>query len=305
MKVIRLALGSILFVALFATGSMAQTNARTFVSGAGLDTNPCSVSSPCRTFGQAISQTIPGGEVIVLTSAGYGPFTINKTVALEAPAGVYAGITATSGNGIEISIGTTDTVILRGLTINTQGGIGNGISFTNGGTLHIESCTINGFIHGNGIHSQTSGYLFVKDTIARGNNVGIALLGNTGNSAVTLDHVSLDENGDGLDVFALAAGAVVQAAIRNSSLSGNFSNGAGVAGISGGIALLDIESCLIVNDSVAGVDSSGGGVASLSNCTIDDDGSAFTIETGGTIYTRQNNTMFGSTTGTLTPFTAK
>ena len=75
MKATRFALGSILFVALFATASIAQ-NGRTFVSGTGLDTNPCSLTAPCRTFTQAISQTNAGGEVVVLTAAG-GYFILN------------------------------------------------------------------------------------------------------------------------------------------------------------------------------------------------------------------------------------
>jgi hypothetical protein len=45
MKVIRLLLDQFLFVAFFATISIAQ-NGRTFVSGKGADSNPCSLSSP-------------------------------------------------------------------------------------------------------------------------------------------------------------------------------------------------------------------------------------------------------------------
>jgi len=76
--------------------------------------------APCRTFGQAISQTNQGGEVIVLDSAGYGPTTINKAISLIAPPGVYAGISVFTGDGIDIQAGSSDTVIVRGLTVNDQ-----------------------------------------------------------------------------------------------------------------------------------------------------------------------------------------
>jgi len=79
MKRIQFALGLSLFVGLLASTSLASTGTagRTFVSGQGADSNPCSVSAPCRTFGQAISQTATGGEIVVLSSAGYGPFSIS------------------------------------------------------------------------------------------------------------------------------------------------------------------------------------------------------------------------------------
>src|SRR5215472_3306097 len=132
-------LGPALLVVLFASGASAQVQ-RTFVSGLGSDANPCSRTAPCRTFGQAISQTNPNGEVIVLDSAGYGAFTITQAVSITAPPGVYAGISVFSGDGITITAGGSDTVILRGLTLNNQGSTGTGIICTMVGTLHIESC---------------------------------------------------------------------------------------------------------------------------------------------------------------------
>ena len=102
MKVIQFAIGPCLFAAFFASTSRAQVQ-RTFVSGAGNDANPCSRTAPCRTFGAAMAQTNAGGEVYVLDSAGYGPFTINKSVSIVAPLGVTAGISVFSGDGIDIN----------------------------------------------------------------------------------------------------------------------------------------------------------------------------------------------------------
>jgi hypothetical protein len=286
---LRFAVGSILFVALFATASMAQNN-RTFVSGAGLDSNPCSLTSPCRTFGQAISVTNAGGEVVVLTSAGYGPFAINKAVTVEATAGVYAGITVTgSSDGIDINAGSTDIVILRGLTVNSEGSTGNGIVFNSGATLHIESCVVNSF-----------GNVVVKSTIARGNGNGILVdptgTGTTATADVAMDHLHLDGNSAGLVVSPTGSGATVTAAIKNSSASG--STGTGMVAVGSGAAL-DIEGCLIANDSV-GVSALTGGTMSISNCTISYCLTGYN-NSGGTINTRgQNTNTSPANTGRLT-----
>src|SRR4029450_6331613 len=58
---------------------------RTFVSGSGVDSNPCTLTLPCRSFAAAITQTSIGGEVIVLDSAGYGPVAITQSVSIIAP----------------------------------------------------------------------------------------------------------------------------------------------------------------------------------------------------------------------------
>ena len=75
---------------------------RTFVASYGVSTNTafnCSIAKPCRQFSEAIGVTNAGGEVIVLDSAGYGPATINQSISIIAPDGVYAGISVFTGNG--------------------------------------------------------------------------------------------------------------------------------------------------------------------------------------------------------------
>jgi hypothetical protein len=97
---------------------------RTFVASTGSDTNPCSISQPCRSFGIALTKTAPYGEIVVLDSAGYGPVTVSQPVTITAPPGVYAGISASNGtNGVTIippapsaAVPPAD-VTLRGLTI--------------------------------------------------------------------------------------------------------------------------------------------------------------------------------------------
>src|SRR5829696_3669713 len=110
-------------LALALTGEASALVQRTFVSGLGSDANPCSRAEPCRTFGAAIAQTLAGGEVIALDSAGYGPVTITKAISLIAPPGVYAGITTTVANtyAITVAAGANDLVVLKGLSLTGLG----------------------------------------------------------------------------------------------------------------------------------------------------------------------------------------
>jgi len=66
-------------------------------------TPPLQPRATCRGFARAITQTNAGGKVIVLDSARYGPVTITKSISLIAPAGIYAGITVFSGDGVTVN----------------------------------------------------------------------------------------------------------------------------------------------------------------------------------------------------------
>lgn len=67
---------------LLITASVAQSQ-RTSVSTSGDDANTanlCSAAQPCRSFTAALTVTNTNGEIIALTSGGYGAVTINKGV---------------------------------------------------------------------------------------------------------------------------------------------------------------------------------------------------------------------------------
>jgi hypothetical protein len=129
---------------------------RTFVASFGNDANACSITAPCRGIARALTQTDANGEVLVLDSAGYGAFTISQSVSVIAPEGVYAGISVfpSSFEGVFIG-GTGLRVVLRGLSINGQGG-DNGITYQASGTLHIERCTFSNLV-ATGLSLQPSG----------------------------------------------------------------------------------------------------------------------------------------------------
>ena len=172
------------------------TTQRTFVASTGVDTNTafhCSIAQPCRGFAAAIGITSAKGEVIVLDSAGYGAIpSITKSITINAPTGIYAGISVFSGDGITINAGITDTVVLRGLTINGQGGA-NGITINNALTVHVENCVIAN-MGDKGIY-QVAGTLDVKDTIVRDGVWGIFV---QAPGQANLDHVRIEGNATGV-----------------------------------------------------------------------------------------------------------
>jgi len=205
-----------------APAGMAATQ-RSFVASDGNDGNPCSLTQPCRSFGAALLQTNPGGEIVVLDSAGYGPVTITKAVSIVAPSGTYAGISVLSGDGITINAGPADDVILRGLTINAQGG-NNGIVFNSGATMYVENCTVRGFNGPSNANIRfapaAASRLSVKDSFIRGGTFGVLLVNGATPAAATIDNTRIEGNLNGFaaEVF---NGAVT---LRNSVLVDNTIN---------------------------------------------------------------------------------
>jgi len=171
---------------------------RTFVSTSGADTNSCTLASPCRTIQGALANTNAKGEVVILKSGAYGTFKIKKAVSIIAPSGVFAGIDATTGNAISVSVGTSDTVVLQGLTIKGNGGT-NGIDFVEGGNLYVRDCSISGFA-GNGIQAS-NGNLFVIDTTLKTNVAGLSA---AGTSDITIENCIITNNGTGVSASSSA-----------------------------------------------------------------------------------------------------
>src|SRR5437879_6872750 len=142
-------------VSIFITTSAFAQNNRSAVSLSGNDAASCTVPDPCRTFDVAISKTNTGGEVIVLSSAGYGPFTVTKSISIISPPAYHAALAPTSGDAITVNVDGA-TIVLRGLTLNGSLGGVNGITFTGAATasgtrVYVENCVISGF-SGNGVN---------------------------------------------------------------------------------------------------------------------------------------------------------
>src|SRR5262249_44137287 len=101
-KIVLPLMRAIILIPLFHAPAQALTSAtpqtRTYVSGTGSDSYPCTATQPCKTLQAALSLTVAGGEIFVLNSANYGPVTITKAVTITGE-GAVAGMLSTSGAG--------------------------------------------------------------------------------------------------------------------------------------------------------------------------------------------------------------
>jgi hypothetical protein len=306
MKSIRFAIGSFLLLALFASASRATTARRTWVSGGGSDSNTqfqCPQTKPCRTFGAAVGQTAPGGEVVAMDSADYDSFTITQAVTVEAAPGVHAGIAVISGNwGVNINAGPADTVILRGLTFNSTATSFGAIGFWSGGSLDVEKCTVDGFSSSNGLLFAGSGSLEVKDSIFRGNAIPIDIFPTyaaAGATAVAyLSGVQMDGSGAGATMnTGLWVSDNSQVTVKNSRVSG-YINGFVAETSSSSPVELNIEKCIVSgNDNGVTAQSYSTGVAAVrvSNSTVaDNDIGLVNAGSPAVLLSRTNNTVQGN-----------
>jgi hypothetical protein len=211
------------------TPARAQSNF-TFVSGAGLDTNPCSLGAPCRSFAAAVLVTNAGGQVTMLDPAGYGRVTITKAISIVNDGGGEAGINApgSSQDAITINAGPGDVVNLRGLTLNGVGTGRHGITFNTGGTLNVQHCVVRGFADTGVVFAPSaSAAITLSDMIVSNNAAGVVIIPTNGQTRAYLERVTAIGNGAGGVSLNPGGTATIQGAIIDSAAIANISNGSG------------------------------------------------------------------------------
>jgi hypothetical protein len=313
-----------LAVTLPAVPANAQTAIRTYVSISGSDTNPCSLTAPCRHFSAAVALTSAGGEVDALDPGGYGSFTINQAITIEgqgwsyvAPPNGGAGITITASSGI---------VSVRGVSLNGVGATGstNGINYTGGGTLNVQNSVFRNFTNA-GILFQpnAASEVFVSDTLLADNGyAGLYVFtysSNPYNVSGALDHVRAENNGTfGLGINTSASASTIS--ISNSVVANTFGSGScGIAAEGGGATAIStvnvsdstiednyygvciyvsgaliLRSSTIAGSTNAGIYSAGSGVAWVTRSTINGNNPGIGLFDGGTAYSFGDNNLFGN-----------
>jgi hypothetical protein len=285
---------------MFATVSIAQAQAsRTWVSGVGDDANPCSRTAPCKTWAGAISKTAACGEIDALDPGGFGAVTITKSITLDGT-GSFASILASLVNGIVINAASTDVITIRGISINGFCNGINGINILQAKTVNVEDCVIFRFNTGNGITVNETGdlRLNVRNTVIRDNTLdGI----NTVTSSptlkvrVTLEHVSLIGNGNGLH-----ARSGTFATARNSVFSNNGTNGIFADAAAANSAVVFAHANQISNNGGNGVRAGNAGNVGTSGVELSQNmidvnvGNGVLVSTNGNVNTFSNNSIQGN-----------
>jgi hypothetical protein len=265
---------------------------RTWVSGVGDDVNPCSRTAPCKTFAGAISKTAAGGEINCLDPAGYGGLTITKAITIECN-GTFGSVLVAGTNGITVSAGANDVVILRGLSINgIRTGI-NGVQFNSGAQLTIDGCYIFGF-SGNAVSVSVSTVadLYVTNSYLTSSNKGIFVTTTASQVLAAINNtaiVNMATNG-----FEAAAGSIV-ASLTNSIIT---STGNGVI-VSGAGPQVNVESSTVANNGTAFNAFAASATIRVANNGIYNNGVNFNIAAGGGINSAGNNRITSG--GTTVP----
>jgi hypothetical protein len=145
MKWTQIALTASLLIMVSAVASQA-TVLRAFVSSTGSDGNlgvNCVQATPCKTFNVAIGAVTPGGELIALDTAGYGPITtIDKAITIATVPGAIAFVVAATGtSAFTINAGATDQVTLSNIRFNGAGAANTTGVTHNSGKLVVNNCT--------------------------------------------------------------------------------------------------------------------------------------------------------------------
>jgi hypothetical protein len=217
-------------VAGFSTLAHAQAT-RTWVSGVGDDANPCSRTAPCKTFAGAISKTAPGGEINVLDPGGFGAVTITKSITIRSDH-IEAGVLVSGTNGIVVSAGAADRVVLEGLDIEGLGTGLHGVSILAGKEVYIIRCSIRHFTQ-NGVNMASStngGHAFINDSFIAFNAGGVNAEGTVFNVA-SITNTNILSNTS----FAVQAnGANNIVGVQTSVLN---NNPTGISLLNGGIAI--------------------------------------------------------------------
>jgi hypothetical protein len=282
-----------------AAGSAAQAADSTrYVSITGDNANACTLAAPCRTLQHGINATPVGGELRILDSGvAANNATVSKSITIS-------GNDNTIFLGSAIAIDDTAAVVtLRGLTLNGQGAVDNGISIVAAAAVHIERCVIHNFTL-RGIYATAEGArVFVADSISRDNgNAGLHI---AAGDMLTIDNSHFDNNAtNGVLVLSQS----IHATIRRSTASGNGLSGIvghgfvsvmstraaqnGTDGFQVTNGSMMVESSLAAGNDARGLHVVAGSIARIANSTLTDNGVG--IRNSGTVETRQNNTVQGN-----------
>jgi hypothetical protein len=281
---------------------------RTWVSGTGDDANPCSRTAPCKTFAGAISKTIAGGEIDAIDPGGYGALTITKSITIDGGAGQVASVLVNGANGIVVSAGSTDRVILRNLRFegnaqSANAGL-NGVRFLSGQHLWLDNDVIQNFGQ-NGVDfasSQANSRLDLNGTTienVNGNGVNVTSSGN--NLRVGIANSTIEgAAGDGIHVTQ-TTGTPARVTVSSSHVDGNhcglvLGGTCGSSGAGTGVAVVGLGYDSTFNDnSAAGLFVAGTtGVAIIGRDVISDNTNG--LQGSGSVISFGNNLLGGNVT---------
>ena len=285
----------------FALPADAQSS-RAWISGMGVDSGTCPRQLPCHTLTYALTQIFSGGEITVLDPGGYGTVVINKGVSIVSDSGSgEAGVATFSGDGITVSAGASDVVILRGLVVDGLNSASNGVRFVTGAALHIQNSLIKNVRGTSGVGINfapgNASDLYVTDTTVV-NNTGFngtgILVKPTGSGLVraTFNRVTVEQNAAGITIDGSSSTGTIRATVRDSVISTNAGTGLWAnspAGAATGVYFINSSSA---ENGTAGIYANGANAAiTLQGASIMGNNIGISSPSGGNVYSYKNNAI--------------
>jgi len=284
--------------------AQAQQRSRVYVSVNGVDGNPCTALSPCRTFQFAHDNVAAGGEISVLDEGGFGMVTITKAISIVS-IGFEAGIaTPVGGAAIIVNAGSGDKVLLRGLTLDGAGMGAYGVDFNSGASLEIVDCIVRNYQNtGIILAPNASSNILLLNTKTLDNNYYGVTVTPRGNGVVNVvfHHVEMDGNGTGLSVDSEFGDATSNVTISDSVVSQNYSDGIDCKSGAAPAAIM-VRNSLISYNNNFGLTAIGSAARIwLGGSTVGSNG--VSVETSGsaTINSYGNNNIVGNGNNVLPP----
>ena len=288
----------------------AQAQSRVFVGGHGADTNPCTFSSPCRTFQRGHDAVAAGGEIDVLDPAGYGPVNITKAISIQGHG--FSGVSVPfGGTGITISAASTAIVNLNGLLVEGNGVGTNGIQFNSGKALVVEHCVVRNTA-ANGLYFVSGATVLQTLSVsnssfsANGANGILVQTSSSGDITAAIDGSVFYANGTGLVLYGGVGTGALKAEVRDSTAGNNdFGFSAQSAPVQSVTELMLTRATAIGNNNTGVVASGTNGLVRLAQSTITANTTGYAIVAGGAMLSYGDNYIDsnGSNSGSLAPAT--
>jgi hypothetical protein len=282
--------------ALVSQQSQAWTLARTYLSGLGSDTNPCTRALPCQTLNGALPNTSAFGEIYILDGdeIATGSVTIAQSVTILG-AGGRGGVTGT----LYIGPPAGGNVVLKDLDIDAQGGVAISVTTSVGVSLVVDHCTVIdslGIFFSPGPGTATSN-LFVFNTDINNQSLpsGDAIVvepGGTSPSIAVIEGVTIENAYNGI-----LATDYANVTVRNTVVSKMTLGGIKAVASAGGPATILVEHSQSSHNGGNGVIASGGtAVVRLHDVTITDNVTGINAISGGQVISFGDNAVAGNTT---------
>jgi hypothetical protein len=293
-----LALGLLAATGLFASAPSAHAQAtRTWVSGVGDDVNPCSRTSPCKTFAGAISKTAVGGEINCIDPGGFGTVTITKSITIDC-GGTLGSILAAGTNGVVVNAANV-TVTLRNITINGAGTGLSGVRFLQSGALRIENVKIFNFTQ-KGVDFVPTGNseFFIGNSevynLGAGTAIGGINIAPTGSASAiaTINTTTVQNNSAGILASTVGTTAAMAVTIRDSVVAGQ--SGTGITAQAGPALIMNVDRSAVTSNSTGIVSDGANALVQLNGSTVSANSTGLSLVNSGKITSFSSNVLQGN-----------